>query len=140
MEIGFWEWGVGVPGRGGLFCPSLFPDWPCPLQIKESEGVVNDELPNCWECPKCNHAGKTGKVSVGLPVQGSAWEGPSLACQTQPVPHRWLVGCMQSRGGGLVQRYTVRLFLLSFWPTSKSVALALNTPPTCLAPCSRSRR
>ncbi|XP_077318101.1 lysine-specific demethylase 2B isoform X1 [Lithobates pipiens] len=32
------------------------------LKIKESDGVVNDELPNCWECPKCNHAGKTGKV------------------------------------------------------------------------------
>uniref|UniRef100_A0A8C5K718 PHD-type domain-containing protein n=1 Tax=Jaculus jaculus TaxID=51337 RepID=A0A8C5K718_JACJA len=32
------------------------------LKIKESEGVVNDELPNCWECPKCNHAGKTGKA------------------------------------------------------------------------------
>lgn len=42
------------------------PTGPCPLQIKESEGVVNDELPNCWECPKCNHAGKTGKVSAGL--------------------------------------------------------------------------
>uniref|UniRef100_A0A8C1RTW0 [histone H3]-dimethyl-L-lysine(36) demethylase n=1 Tax=Cyprinus carpio TaxID=7962 RepID=A0A8C1RTW0_CYPCA len=27
----------------------------------DSGGVVNDELPNCWECPKCNHAGKTGK-------------------------------------------------------------------------------
>nr|XP_005989042.1 PREDICTED: lysine-specific demethylase 2B isoform X4 [Latimeria chalumnae] len=32
------------------------------LKIKESDGVVNDELPNCWECPKCNHAGKTGKI------------------------------------------------------------------------------
>ncbi|XP_041436304.1 lysine-specific demethylase 2B-like isoform X1 [Xenopus laevis] len=32
------------------------------LKTKESDGVVNDELPNCWECPKCNHAGKTGKV------------------------------------------------------------------------------
>ncbi|OXB64126.1 hypothetical protein ASZ78_002056 [Callipepla squamata] len=31
------------------------------LKVKESDGVVNDELPNCWECPKCNHAGKTGK-------------------------------------------------------------------------------
>uniref|UniRef100_A0A2I3HQD1 Lysine-specific demethylase 2B n=1 Tax=Nomascus leucogenys TaxID=61853 RepID=A0A2I3HQD1_NOMLE len=40
------------------------------LKIKESEGVVNDELPNCWECPKCNHAGKTGKVSAGLQVPG----------------------------------------------------------------------
>ena len=28
---------------------------------KESEAVVKDELPNCWECPKCNHAGKTEK-------------------------------------------------------------------------------
>ncbi|VCX32181.1 unnamed protein product, partial [Gulo gulo] len=27
--------------------------------------VVNDELPNCWECPKCNHAGKTGKQKRG---------------------------------------------------------------------------
>uniref|UniRef100_A0AAQ5YGP9 Lysine-specific demethylase 2B n=1 Tax=Amphiprion ocellaris TaxID=80972 RepID=A0AAQ5YGP9_AMPOC len=25
------------------------------LKIKDSNGVVNDELPNCWECPKCNH-------------------------------------------------------------------------------------
>uniref|UniRef100_A0A8C3PHJ7 [histone H3]-dimethyl-L-lysine(36) demethylase n=1 Tax=Calidris pygmaea TaxID=425635 RepID=A0A8C3PHJ7_9CHAR len=32
------------------------------LKVKESDGVVNDELPNCWECPKCNHAGKTGKA------------------------------------------------------------------------------
>uniref|UniRef100_A0A8C1V2J3 Lysine-specific demethylase 2B n=1 Tax=Cyprinus carpio TaxID=7962 RepID=A0A8C1V2J3_CYPCA len=34
------------------------------LKVKDSGGVVNDELPNCWECPKCNHAGKTGKVSI----------------------------------------------------------------------------
>lgn len=45
------------------------------LQIKESEGVVNDELPNCWECPKCNHAGKTGKVSAdSKSVVGSSWQ------------------------------------------------------------------
>uniref|UniRef100_A0A665VY72 [histone H3]-dimethyl-L-lysine(36) demethylase n=1 Tax=Echeneis naucrates TaxID=173247 RepID=A0A665VY72_ECHNA len=36
------------------------------LKVKDSNGVVNDELPNCWECPKCNHAGKTGKVSICL--------------------------------------------------------------------------
>ncbi|CAL9683430.1 unnamed protein product [Knipowitschia caucasica] len=36
---------------------------PSCLKVKDSSGVVNDELPNCWECPKCNHAGKTGKVS-----------------------------------------------------------------------------
>uniref|UniRef100_A0A8C3A0V1 Lysine demethylase 2B n=1 Tax=Cyclopterus lumpus TaxID=8103 RepID=A0A8C3A0V1_CYCLU len=37
------------------------------LKVKDSNGVVNDELPNCWECPKCNHAGKTGKVTKGSP-------------------------------------------------------------------------
>uniref|UniRef100_A0A8D3DNB8 Lysine-specific demethylase 2B n=1 Tax=Scophthalmus maximus TaxID=52904 RepID=A0A8D3DNB8_SCOMX len=36
------------------------------LKVKDSNGVVNDELPNCWECPKCNHAGKTGKVSISM--------------------------------------------------------------------------
>uniref|UniRef100_A0A668AKZ9 Lysine demethylase 2B n=1 Tax=Myripristis murdjan TaxID=586833 RepID=A0A668AKZ9_9TELE len=36
------------------------------LKVKDSGGVVNDELPNCWECPKCNHAGKTGKVKPRL--------------------------------------------------------------------------
>ncbi|XP_041083586.1 lysine-specific demethylase 2B-like isoform X2 [Polyodon spathula] len=35
------------------------------LKVKDAGGVVNDELPNCWECPKCNHAGKTGKQKRG---------------------------------------------------------------------------
>ncbi|XP_010875855.2 lysine-specific demethylase 2B isoform X3 [Esox lucius] len=38
---------------------------PLCLKVKDSGGVVNDELPNCWECPKCNHAGKTGKQKRG---------------------------------------------------------------------------
>ncbi|XP_034068348.1 lysine (K)-specific demethylase 2Ba isoform X2 [Gymnodraco acuticeps] len=32
------------------------------LKMNDASGVVNDELPNCWECPKCNHAGKSGKA------------------------------------------------------------------------------
>ncbi|XP_056274859.1 LOW QUALITY PROTEIN: lysine (K)-specific demethylase 2Ba [Pseudoliparis swirei] len=36
------------------------------LKVSEASGVVNDELPNCWECPKCNHAGKSGKVSTNI--------------------------------------------------------------------------
>ena len=36
--------------------------------MNDATGVVNDELPNCWECPKCNHAGKTGKVSINISV------------------------------------------------------------------------
>ncbi|XP_051891245.1 lysine-specific demethylase 2B-like isoform X4 [Pristis pectinata] len=31
------------------------------LKVEDSEGLINDELPNCWECPKCNQEGKTGK-------------------------------------------------------------------------------
>uniref|UniRef100_A0A4W6CMG9 Lysine-specific demethylase 2B n=1 Tax=Lates calcarifer TaxID=8187 RepID=A0A4W6CMG9_LATCA len=42
------------------------------LKVKDSNGVVNDELPNCWECPKCNHAGKTGKVSICMDFEGVA--------------------------------------------------------------------
>ncbi|XP_048844923.1 lysine-specific demethylase 2B-like isoform X2 [Brienomyrus brachyistius] len=38
---------------------------PACLEVKDAGGVVNDELPNCWECPKCNHAGKTGKQKRG---------------------------------------------------------------------------
>uniref|UniRef100_A0A8C1RTX0 Lysine-specific demethylase 2B n=1 Tax=Cyprinus carpio TaxID=7962 RepID=A0A8C1RTX0_CYPCA len=40
---------------------------PACLKEKDSGGVVNDELPNCWECPKCNHAGKTGKKKRSKP-------------------------------------------------------------------------
>ncbi|XP_028850901.1 lysine (K)-specific demethylase 2Ba isoform X2 [Denticeps clupeoides] len=35
------------------------------LKVKDAAGVVNEELPNCWECPKCNYAGKTGKQKRG---------------------------------------------------------------------------
>ncbi|XP_019908039.2 lysine (K)-specific demethylase 2Ba isoform X2 [Esox lucius] len=35
------------------------------LKVKDASGVVNDELPNCWECPKCNYAGKSGKQKRG---------------------------------------------------------------------------
>lgn len=40
----------------------------CFYQVCDASGVVNDELPNCWECPKCNHAGKSGKVSTNMCV------------------------------------------------------------------------
>ncbi|XP_078410324.1 lysine (K)-specific demethylase 2Bb isoform X14 [Cetorhinus maximus] len=35
------------------------------LKVQDGDGVVNEELPNCWECPKCNHEGKTGKFKIG---------------------------------------------------------------------------
>ncbi|XP_048411937.1 lysine-specific demethylase 2B-like isoform X11 [Stegostoma tigrinum] len=35
------------------------------IAVQDGDGVVNEELPNCWECPKCNHEGKTGKQKRG---------------------------------------------------------------------------
>lgn len=32
------------------------------LQMGKAEGIINDEIPNCWECPKCHKEGKTSKV------------------------------------------------------------------------------
>lgn len=30
----------------------------------KAEGIINDEIPNCWECPKCHKEGKTSKVRL----------------------------------------------------------------------------
>ncbi|XP_076864380.1 F-box/LRR-repeat protein 19 isoform X2 [Brachyhypopomus gauderio] len=32
----------------------------------KAEGIINDEIPNCWECPKCHKEGKTSKDGDGL--------------------------------------------------------------------------
>uniref|UniRef100_A0A8C5B9B1 [histone H3]-dimethyl-L-lysine(36) demethylase n=1 Tax=Gadus morhua TaxID=8049 RepID=A0A8C5B9B1_GADMO len=50
---------------------------PACLKVKDSGGVVNDELPNCWECPKCSHAGKSGKVSNRDPKSHKQTNPPS---------------------------------------------------------------
>ncbi|XP_062336438.1 F-box/LRR-repeat protein 19 [Osmerus eperlanus] len=34
---------------------------PCCLKMGKAEGIINDEIPNCWECPKCHKEGKTSK-------------------------------------------------------------------------------
>ncbi|KAF5929323.1 hypothetical protein HPG69_019344 [Diceros bicornis minor] len=70
------------------------------LKIKESEGVVNDELPNCWECPKCNHAGKTGKVSVGLQVPGVSPGGADLGLARPSLSWRCRLGGAAGAGRG----------------------------------------
>ncbi|XP_033853142.3 F-box/LRR-repeat protein 19-like isoform X2 [Acipenser ruthenus] len=31
------------------------------LKMSKAEGIINNEIPNCWECPKCNKEGKTSK-------------------------------------------------------------------------------
>uniref|UniRef100_A0A674C633 Lysine-specific demethylase 2B n=1 Tax=Salmo trutta TaxID=8032 RepID=A0A674C633_SALTR len=56
-----------------------------PLCLKNSGGVVNEELPNCWECPKCNHAGKTGKVSIYVVVEINVLGRISMLCTVQYI-------------------------------------------------------
>eukprot|EP00066_Takifugu_rubripes_P013916 XP_011603182.1 PREDICTED: lysine-specific demethylase 2B-like isoform X1 [Takifugu rubripes] len=62
------------------------------LKVKDSSGVVNDELPNCWECPKCNQAGKTGKQKRGpgfkyaSNLPGSLLKEPRLNRDTREEP------------------------------------------------------
>ncbi|XP_061740726.1 F-box/LRR-repeat protein 19-like isoform X1 [Nerophis ophidion] len=36
------------------------------LQMGKAEGVINEEIPNCWECPKCHKEGKTGKDQADI--------------------------------------------------------------------------
>uniref|UniRef100_A0A7N5KAH9 F-box/LRR-repeat protein 19 n=1 Tax=Ailuropoda melanoleuca TaxID=9646 RepID=A0A7N5KAH9_AILME len=34
------------------------------LKMGKAEGVINAEIPNCWECPRCTQEGRTSKVGV----------------------------------------------------------------------------
>uniref|UniRef100_A0A671PGM7 F-box/LRR-repeat protein 19-like n=1 Tax=Sinocyclocheilus anshuiensis TaxID=1608454 RepID=A0A671PGM7_9TELE len=40
---------------------------PSCLKMGKAEGIINDEIPNCWECPKCHKEGKTSKVRLYRP-------------------------------------------------------------------------
>uniref|UniRef100_A0A2I2YT09 F-box/LRR-repeat protein 19 n=1 Tax=Gorilla gorilla gorilla TaxID=9595 RepID=A0A2I2YT09_GORGO len=59
------------------------------LKMGKAEGVINAEIPNCWECPRCTQEGRTSKVGAGLgrkpkPPLASA-EGPAVP---SPSPQR----------------------------------------------------
>ncbi|XP_017272686.1 lysine (K)-specific demethylase 2Ba isoform X7 [Kryptolebias marmoratus] len=55
------------------------------LKVSDATGVVNDELPNCWECPKCNHAGKSGKQKRGPGFKYASNLPGSLLREQKPV-------------------------------------------------------
>lgn len=40
------------------------PIFPVTKQIPNIEGVVNEDLPNSWECPKCCKEGKNIEYKV----------------------------------------------------------------------------
>uniref|UniRef100_A0A8C5BWK3 [histone H3]-dimethyl-L-lysine(36) demethylase n=1 Tax=Gadus morhua TaxID=8049 RepID=A0A8C5BWK3_GADMO len=75
---------------------------PACLKVKDSGGVVNDELPNCWECPKCSHSEPQGEGEEPKPHQpkralhsqdatqdAGRFSPPPLGCSRPPaVPPR----------------------------------------------------
>ncbi|XP_040828924.1 F-box/LRR-repeat protein 19 isoform X1 [Ochotona curzoniae] len=51
------------------------------LKMGKAEGVINAEIPNCWECPRCTQEGRTSKDSGEGPGRRRAdncEEGASL--------------------------------------------------------------
>ncbi|XP_074137458.1 F-box/LRR-repeat protein 19 isoform X1 [Sminthopsis crassicaudata] len=51
------------------------------LKMGKAEGVINTEIPNCWECPRCTQEGRTSKDSGEGPGRRRAdngEEGPGL--------------------------------------------------------------
>uniref|UniRef100_A0A3Q0SYN7 F-box and leucine-rich repeat protein 19 n=1 Tax=Amphilophus citrinellus TaxID=61819 RepID=A0A3Q0SYN7_AMPCI len=47
---------------------------PSCLKMGKAEGIINDEIPNCWECPKCHKEGKTSKVRIRPVLRTSSEE------------------------------------------------------------------
>lgn len=73
MALGPWQLGWGrLSGSRESGVPGLWASWPTPhslpscLQMGKAEGVINAEIPNCWECPRCTQEGRTSKVGAGL--------------------------------------------------------------------------
>lgn len=98
--------------------------------------MVNDELPNCWECPKCNHAGKTGKVSVGLQVPGVILGGADLGLArcSLSLPCRPVVAVGSGRGASpkIYSWFVPSLFLAYKQKRGPGFKYASNLPGSLL--------
>uniref|UniRef100_A0A673W5V7 Lysine-specific demethylase 2B n=1 Tax=Salmo trutta TaxID=8032 RepID=A0A673W5V7_SALTR len=129
---------------------------PLCLKVNDSGGVVNDELPNCWECPKCNHSGKTGKVSIYVGVEPECSEYPAsvqdIKCINhrpmktepesdgeEPKPKRPLNNCTSDLGDWLHPRGrelngTPRQISPLGWNRSPPITPICPRPPPCRSP------
>uniref|UniRef100_A0A8C7CUX4 Lysine-specific demethylase 2B n=1 Tax=Oncorhynchus kisutch TaxID=8019 RepID=A0A8C7CUX4_ONCKI len=123
-----------------------------PLCLKNSGGVVNEELPNCWECPKCNHAGKTGKVSIYVVVEINVLGRISTLCTNhrpmktepesdgeEPKPKRPLDNGSSDLGDWLHPRGrevngTPRQLSPLGWNRSPPITPICPRPPPCHSP------
>jgi hypothetical protein len=55
-------WGAWNLRRGTLPLYEGIDSWSSFQQMGKAEGVINAEIPNCWECPRCTQEGRTSKV------------------------------------------------------------------------------
>lgn len=70
--------GGGSPSGGR---PQICRFSPQNLQMGRAEAVINPEIPNCWECPKCKREGRSAKVGGGPKIWGKTpknWGGEAL--------------------------------------------------------------
>uniref|UniRef100_A0A8C7DLV9 Lysine-specific demethylase 2B n=1 Tax=Oncorhynchus kisutch TaxID=8019 RepID=A0A8C7DLV9_ONCKI len=109
---------------------------PLCLKVNDSGGVVNDELPNCWECPKCNHSGKTGKV-INQNHRPMKTEPESDG--EEPKPKRPLNNCTSDLGDWLHPRGrelngTPRQLSPLGWNRSPPITPICPRPPPCRSP------
>lgn len=56
------------------------------LQMGKAEGVINAEIPNCWECPRCTQEGRTSKVRAGTGLDARLWVGGGLGSCAESHP------------------------------------------------------
>ncbi|XP_069485045.1 lysine-specific demethylase 2A isoform X2 [Ambystoma mexicanum] len=70
--------------------------------MMDGEGILNEELPNCWECPKCNEERKSEKLTIARPLMSPVllekWVTvePQLTSRTDLAKQRKING-QQSR-------------------------------------------
>lgn len=57
----------------------------CP-QMGKAEGVINAEIPNCWECPRCTQEGRTSKVGAGAGLGAGLGVGNGLGAVRNLTP------------------------------------------------------
>ncbi|XP_062956015.1 F-box/LRR-repeat protein 19 isoform X5 [Cynocephalus volans] len=55
------------------------------LKMGKAEGVINAEIPNCWECPRCTQEGRTNKVKGGRERHLKKKPKPTLASAEGPA-------------------------------------------------------
>ncbi|KAF0882200.1 FXL19 protein, partial [Crocuta crocuta] len=56
------------------------------LKMGKAEGVINAEIPNCWECPRCTQEGRTSKVRIGAGLGVGLWGCSGSESWIEPHP------------------------------------------------------